>query len=160
MARTIVALAACALLAGPAAADEAKYFKIVHVESGKVLGVADNSEEAGARAVLAKDGDGEALQWKVEKDGEFIKIMNRKSGKVLDVNEDSKDEGAAIIIWDDKTEGTDNQRWSWVGDGKEKRLKGKSSELVVDIDADGKLTQKKSDKDAKKQLWRVEEVKK
>jgi hypothetical protein len=159
MTRTILAIAAATLLAAPAVAQD-KYVKLVHVETGKVLAVADNSEEAGARAVLAKDGDAEALQWKIEKDGNFLKLVNRKSGKVLDVFEDSKDEGVQIIIWDEKDEGTDNQRWSWVGEGKERRLKSKSSELVLDIDADGKLIQKKADDKSKKQLWRVEEVKK
>lgn len=157
--RSILAAAACALLGGSAPAADT-FVKIVHVETGKVLAVADNSEEAGARAVLAKDGDAEALQWKVVKDGEFLKVVNRKSGKVLDVYEDSKDEGTQIIVWDEKDEGTDNQRWSWAGDGKERRLKSKSSGLVLDVAADGKVVQKKSDDKAKTQLWKVEEVKK
>ena len=157
MVRTILA-AAFALFAAPAMADD--YVKLVHVDTGKVLAVADNSDESGARTVLAKDGDAEALQWKIVKDGDVVKIVNRKSGKVLDVYEDSTDEGTQIIIWDEKTEGTDNQRWSWVGEGKERRLKGKSSNLVLDIDADGKVIQKKANDKSKKQLWRVEEVKK
>lgn len=157
--RSILAVAVCALFGARASADD-MIVKIVHVETGKVLAVADNSEEAGARTVLAKDGDGQALQWKLVKDGNFLKIVNRKSGKVLDVYEASNEEGTQIIIWDEKDEGTDNQRWSWVGDGKERRLKSKSSELVLDVDADGKVIQKKSDDKAKKQLWKVEEVKK
>lgn len=150
--------AAIAFVAAPAMADE--YIKLVHVDTGKVLGVADNSEESGARAVLVKDGDAEALQWKIVKDGEALKIVNRKSGKVLDVFEDSTDEGTPIIIWDEKTEGVDNQRWTWAGDGKERRLKSKSSGLVLDIDSESRLVQKKTDDKSKKQLWRVDEVKK
>jgi hypothetical protein len=160
MSRTLFAAAVCALAVSPALADDAKYVKIVHVETGKVLAIADNSTEAGARVVLAKDGDAESLQWKIEKDGNVLKLVHRKSDKVLDVYEDSRDEGTQIIIWDAKDEGTDNQRWSWAGDGKERRLKSKSSELVLDIDADGKVIQKKADDKSKKQLWRVEEVKK
>src|SRR5438067_2486626 len=50
------ALTCLALAARPAAADEAdKYFKLVHADTGKVLAIEDSSEEAGARAVLAKD---------------------------------------------------------------------------------------------------------
>jgi hypothetical protein len=159
MTRTILAVA-CALLVSPALAQDAKYVKLVHVDTGKVLGIADDSTESGARTILAKDGDGEALQWKIEKDGNFLKLVNRKSGKVLDVFEASTEEGTQIIIWDEKDEGTDNQRWAWAGEGKERRLKSKSSELVLDVDADGKVIQKKADDKAKKQLWRVDEVKK
>jgi hypothetical protein len=133
--------------------------RIVHVETGKVLGVAEDSEEAGARTVIVKsDEKNKAQEWKLVKDGNFYKLVNRKSGKVLDVFEESKEEGTQIIIWDDKEEGFDNQRWMWVGDGKDRRLKSKSSELVLDIDQ-GRVIQKKPDEKSKNQLWRIEEVK-
>jgi hypothetical protein len=161
MSRSIlVAAAACILAAGAMAADDAKYFKLVHTDTGKVLAIADDSDDAGARAVLAKDDSAEARQWKLEKDGDHYKLVNRKSGKVLDVFEESKDEGAAIIQWDDKAEGNDNQRWAWVGEGKSRRLKSKSSELVLDVDDEGKIVQRKSDEKAKGQLWQVVELKK
>ena len=159
MFRALATLAACALFTAPVAADD-KFVRIVNVESGKVLAVKGNSEEASARAVLAKlEDDNKAQQWKLEKDGTHLKLVNRKSGKVLDVNDDSKEEGGDIIIWDDKTEGTDNQRWAWVGDAKERQIKSKSSGLVLDVDGEGQLIQKKADEKSKKQLWRVEEVK-
>ncbi len=141
------------------AADDAKFVKLVHADTGKVLAVADNSDDAGAKAVLAKDDGSKGQQWKLEKDGEHYKVVNRKSGKVLDVEGDSMEEGGGIIQWDDKAEGNDNQRWSWVGDGKERRLKAKSSGLVLDTGDEGAVVQKKSDANAKAQLWRVVEVK-
>jgi hypothetical protein len=159
MTRVCLAVVGCALFAAGGPAGE-KYVKVVHVDTGKVLAVADDSEESGARAVLAKDSDAETRQWKVEKDGEYLKLVNRKSGKVLDVYEESRDEGAQIIIWDDKAEGNDNQRWQWAGDGKERRLRSKHSELVLDVDADGQVVQKKADGKNKKQLWKVVEVEK
>jgi hypothetical protein len=140
-------------------AAEPKYVKLVHVDTGKVLAVAEDSDEAGARAVLAKDEAGEARQWKLEKDGDHYKVVNRKSGKVLDVFEESTDEGTPIIIWDDKAEGNDNQRWSWEGEGQARRLKSKSSGLVLDVDGEGKVVQRKADDKARGQLWRVTEVK-
>ena len=159
MFRSLTALAVCALLSAPTLGDE-KFVRLVNVDTGKVLAVADDSDEAGARAVLAKLAeDNKAQQWEVKKDGNHFSLVNRKSGKVLDVYEDSKDEGTAIIIWDAKDEGVDNQRWSWVGDGKERQIKSKSSELVLDIDGEGRLVQKKADEKSKKQLWRIEEVK-
>jgi len=143
-----------------AGAEDAKYVKLVHVETGKVLGVADDSEDAEAKATLMKDEPGKhARQWKLEKDGEQLKIVNRKSGKVLDVNNASKDEGGQIIIWDEKTDDNANQRWSWEGTGDERRLKSKNSEMVLEPEKDGNVVQKKSDAKAKAQLWRVVEAK-
>ena len=142
------------------AADEAKFVKLVHVPTGKVLALVDDSEEAGARAALAKDEAKPERQWKLEKDGDFYKVVNRKSGKVLDVNENSKDEGGEIIQWDDKAEDNANQRWAWVGEGAERRLKSKDSGLVIEASAeDGKVVQKTLDEGAKAQLWKVVEVK-
>jgi hypothetical protein len=159
MFRSLITLTVCALFCAPVAADD-KFVRLVNVDTGKVLAVQDDSDDAGARTVLARlVGDNKAQQWKLEKDGSHYKLVNRRSGKVLDVNEDSKDEGAAIIVWDAKDEGVDNQRWAWVGEGKERRLKSKSSALVLDVDAEGRIIQKKADEKAKKQLWRVDEVK-
>lgn len=160
MSRVFFAGVVTAVLALPAAADDVKYVKLVNVETGKVLSVTDNSTDAGAKAVLAKDDGDESQQWKVEKDGDHLKIVNRKSSKVLDVSENSKDEDAAIIQWDEKTDDNDNQRWSWDGAGKERRLKSKSSELVLAADKDGNVIQKKADEKDKGQLWKVIEVKK
>jgi hypothetical protein len=153
-------IGACGVVAAPrAAAQDARYVKLVHVDTGKVLAVVDDSDEAGARATLAKDGEAKALQWQLAKDGDHYKLVNRKSSKVLDVFEESQDEGAPIIQWDDKPEGNDNQRWSWEGDGKDRRLRSKSSGLVLDVDAEGKIIQRKADEKAKSQLWRVVEAK-
>jgi hypothetical protein len=154
-------IALCGLLLFPAsrAAEDEKWVKFVHVDSGKVLSVADSSDDAGAHAVLAKDDGSKSQQWSVAKDGDHYKIVNRKSGKVLDVNMDSREEGGEIIQWDEKTEDNDNQRWSWQGDEKERRLKAKSSGLVLDAGSENAVVQKKADEKARSQLWRVEEVK-
>ena len=159
MLRMILACAACGLLARPAAAADAKYVKLVNVNTGKVLAVADNSDEAGAKAVLAKDDGGKGQQWKLEKDGDHYKVVNRKSGKVLDVEGESMEEGGGIIVWDDKSEGNDNQRWSWDGKNKDRRMKSKSSSLVLDVGDEGAVVQRKADAKSKAQLWRVVEVK-
>jgi protocatechuate 3,4-dioxygenase beta subunit len=133
---------------------DAKYVKLVHAGTGKVLAVADDSDEAGAKVVLAKDDGSKGQQWMLQKDGDHYRIVNRKSGKVLDVEGDSKEEGGGIIQWDDKSEDNDNQRWSWEGKGKERRLKSKSSNLVLDADDDGSIVQRKADEKSKAQLWR------
>jgi Ricin-type beta-trefoil lectin domain-like len=156
---TVAILVACVLLAASALGDGVKYVKLVHADTGKVLAVAEASDEAGAKAVLAKDDASKGQQWKLEKDGEYYKIVNRKSGKVLDVEGDSMEEGGGIIQWDDKAEGNDNQRWSWEGDDKARRIKSKSSKLVLDVGDEGAIVQRKADEKAKGQLWRVVDVK-
>ena len=158
MSRTLLAVVACALFAAPALAADAKYVKLVHADTGKVLAVADNSDEAGAKAVLAKDDGSKGQQWKLEKDGDYYKVVNRKSGKVLDVEGESTEEGGAIIQWDDKSEGNDNQRWSWEGKDKDRRLKSKASSLVLDVGDGDAIVQRKADDKAKGQLWRMVEV--
>jgi hypothetical protein len=160
MSSTIPALALfCGLFAAQAGTDGAKYVKLVHADSSKVLAVADNSDEAGAKAVVAKDDGSKGQQWKFVKDGDYYKIVNRKSEKVLDVDNESTEEGGAIIQWDDKEQGNDNQRWSWDGKDKARRLKSKSSMLVLDVGDEGAVIQRKADSKAKGQLWRVVEIK-
>src|SRR5581483_5015808 len=99
MSRRLLAVAAvCLLIAAPrAVAADAKYVKLVNGDGGKVLSVENDSADAEARAVLAKDGASESQQWTLEKDGDHYKLTNRKSGKVLDVYQALTDEDAPII---------------------------------------------------------------
>src|SRR5262245_56222190 len=117
MSKTVLAVVAALGLFTASAAADPPYGKLVHVETGKVLAVAGNSDEAGAKTVLAKDDGSRAQQWAFVKDGDHFKIVNRKSGMVLDVEMESKEEGATILLWHDKPEGNDNQRWLFEGFG-------------------------------------------
>jgi CubicO group peptidase (beta-lactamase class C family) len=143
-------------------ADASKhvYVKLVHADTGKILAIADNSDDPGANAVLAKDDGALAHQWRFEKQGDYYKIVNRKSGKVLDVYMESTEEGGAIIQWNDKTgAANDNQLWSWDGKDGARRLKSKFSALVLDIGLDNAIIQRKANDNIKSQLWRVVEIK-
>jgi hypothetical protein len=156
MSRTLLALVACGLLAAPVTAEEYNRFvKLVHVDSGKVLAVVDDSDEAGAKMVLAKDDGSKGQNWKIEHEGDYYKIINRKSGKVLDVDGRSKLEEAKIIQWHDKENENNNQRWSWEGTGKERRLKSKLSNLVLEVGDEDLVVQRRSELNVKSQLWRV-----
>src|SRR3954452_5131928 len=142
---TLIAIVTLSLAFAAAAAEEAKYVKLLHVNTGRVLAVTDDSDDNEARAVVAKDEPAnKARQWQLVKDGQHLKIVNRKSGKVLDVNNASKDEDGEIIQWEEKTDDNDNQRWSWEGKGDDRRLKSKNSGLVLDVTAEGKVIQKKA----------------
>src|SRR5262249_868677 len=134
-----------------ARAAEAKYVKLINVGNGKVLAVEDDSMSPASHAVVAKekettDKQARAHHWKVEKDGDDYKLANRHSDLVLDVDGESQDDGASIIVWDDKTDGgNDNQRWSLdlasvskpganAATDQGQRIKSKSSGLVLDVD--------------------------
>jgi len=126
-------------------ASKYTYVKLVHVDTGKILAIDDDSDVDGATAVLAKDDGSIAHQWRFEKHGDYQKIINRKSGKVLDVYMESTEEGGAIIQWDDKEGGdNDNQLWSWDARGTARRLRSKSSTLVLDVGDDGAIVQRKA----------------
>jgi hypothetical protein len=144
---------------------EPAFVKLVNVDSGKVLGIRDDSEDDEAQAMVAtnettSDQKGRAQQWKIDVDAGALKLTNRKSGKVLDVSGFSTDEGSAIIQYGDKpdAEGNDNQRWSWDGTGAERRLKSKSSGMVLDVEPDGSIVQRNRNGSSKTQLWRIVEV--
>jgi Ricin-type beta-trefoil lectin domain-like len=146
---------------------EPVFVKLVNVDNGKVLGIDGNSDDDEARAMLVKDDTSSAdknhaRQWKIDTVGTFLKLTNRKSGKVLDVSGFSTDEGGVIIQYGDKPDGdpdgNDNQRWSWDGNGAERRLRSKSSGLVIDVDNDGSIVQRSGNGKAKTQLWRVVEA--
>ncbi|QEL19668.1 RICIN domain-containing protein [Limnoglobus roseus] len=154
-----ISLAAVTLIAMTLTARADDKYVTIALADGRVLAVADDSDDAGPTVVVVKAGDSKAQQWKVVEDGKLLKVVNRKSGKVLDVSENSTEEGGKIIIWEEKADDNDNQRWSWVGDGKAKQLKSKSSSLVLEADEKGAVVQKKADDKAKGQLWTVTEVK-
>jgi serine/threonine protein kinase/WD40 repeat protein len=140
----------------------AKYVKLVHVATGRVLAVQHDSADPAARIIVAEDEDNKARQWIFDQDGDDFSVVNRQSGMLLDVYGMLKDDGAAIIQYDEKPVDNDNQIWSWSGneEGPEKarRLKNKSSGLVLDMDDKGKAIQRRANDQAKTQLWQVIEV--
>src|SRR5690348_4734762 len=76
MFRLLLAVAGAWLLSATpyALAEDAKFVRLRQAETGKVLAVADDSEEAGTRIVVAKeDAKNESQQWKLEKDGDHYK---------------------------------------------------------------------------------------
>jgi thiol-disulfide isomerase/thioredoxin len=157
------ALPAVAAEAAVKEPEDGDLVKIVNVNTGKILGIEGDSEEDHANAVLADDQPDERRQWRLESDGYVFKFVNAKTGKVLDVSGDSKDEGNPVIQWFDKSADAngvnqpgefDNQRWSWEGSGKNRRLKSKLSNLVLDVDANDHVVQRAANGKAS-QLWRI-----
>ena len=165
----LMALVAGGLLGGfcQAQDEDAKYYHIVSLDSGKVLEVADSSKDNDAKIVIKTKGDGESQQWKMVKVGDYVKFVNRNSGRVLDVPNLSKEEGLQIIQWDDN--GGENQQWKVEKPDKEKSDKGvfiksRCSDLVLDVAEaameDGSRVIQWGYHGGKNQLWELVEVKK
>ena len=99
------------------------YVKLVHVATGKVLGIRNdntkvltNATALQGQAVLAKDEPNDARQWRIERDEDgLLRIINRKSGQVLDLRKSIETEGGEIIQWPEWQPKFDNQRFEWVG---------------------------------------------
>jgi serine/threonine protein kinase len=142
----------------PAAASPAWYVKVVHVETGKVIGVAGNPNTLRAPVLLADDSGNPVQEWQIERDGDYAKLINRESKLVMDVSESSKEPGAMIHLWRDKSRDNDNQRWVWEGDQTTGRLKSKHSGLVLDVTASGVVVQRAADPNSKTQLWMLVEA--
>jgi hypothetical protein len=145
-------------------AHPTQYFKLVNANTGWVLALESDSAAAGDRAVLAKsldnkDPHSKQQQWNLEKEGDELKLVQRASKLVLVVSDASKEEDHPITLGEiaSSAPGSDNQCWLWVGDAPAKdkpaRLKSKSSGLVLDVDDDGNIVQRKPNDSAKSQLW-------
>jgi hypothetical protein len=90
--------------------DDSGYFRIVSVQSGKVLAVADQSTVSGAPIVESDWDGGHDQQWKLEHLGlGNFRITARHSDRVLDVEGASMQEGARLIQSEWHSE--DSQRW-------------------------------------------------
>jgi hypothetical protein len=152
-----------------------KFFKLVNANTGWVLALEADSTSAGARAVLAKDVDHadknyKDRQWRLVLDGDNYTLVHRTSKLAL-AGPDSKEEDQPITLGQNKP-GADtdsSQRWVW-DDGdvqneskpaadQPRRLKSKSSDLVLDVDDDGNVVQRRANDKSKSQLWRLVEIK-
>jgi hypothetical protein len=117
-----------------------KIAKLVHLATGKVLAVENDSEDAESHLMILKDREQKddaaakagtttgvakteagkpsaaalkAQQWKLEKDDAGYKLINRKSDMAVDVPAYTEEEDAQIIIYGLKEgpDDIDNQRW-------------------------------------------------
>jgi hypothetical protein len=130
----VLSAAVCVLAADAKdekAAKVPKIAKLVHLATGKVLAVENDSEDAESHLMILKDREQKddaaakaeagkpsaaalkAQQWKLEKDDAGYKLINRKSDMAVDVPGYTEDEDAQIIIYGLKEgpDDIDNQRW-------------------------------------------------
>ena len=112
----------------------AETYRITSKNSGKVLGVAACSAEAGAN-VTQQDGTGAACQqWQVQATADgYYRILSGNSGKALDVAGCSRANGANVALW--HSNNADCQRWGFeVVEPGYYRIISKNSGRVLDVD--------------------------
>jgi Ricin-type beta-trefoil lectin domain-like len=89
-------------------------YKIVNVNSGKLLDVSGGSREDEATVLQWADSNASNQWWKVIRlENGYFKLENVNSGKVLDVSALSKDDGAKVQQWGFWQAGT-NQQWKFL----------------------------------------------
>lgn len=121
-------------------------FKIVNVNSGKLLDVSGGSTENGATVLQWQDTGAANQHWKFVKlsDGSY-KIENVNSGKALDVERASLEDGASVHQWDFTGDGGSNQKWRLIDRGEnayelESVNSGKALDVSDGSTADGART--------------------
>ena len=89
---------------------------IQHLESGKVLAVADTLKNANAPVVLEvqKRRLNDHQEWRLiasEPESDQVFFENRSTGYVLDISHKKTDQGARVASYHKKSRGTENQLW-------------------------------------------------
>lgn len=90
--------------------EEYVMYEIVHVASGKVLDIKDESYSNGAEVqIWTKYKDHSNQKFMFEKDELGWKMISLHSGKVIEVRNHSKEDGSSVAQWDDAH--ATSQRW-------------------------------------------------
>ncbi|PSQ05476.1 hypothetical protein BRC95_06905 [Halobacteriales archaeon QS_5_68_33] len=141
--------------------DPNKEYKIESVHSGKVLDVADRSEQDGGNIQQWTDYGNANQRWYIREVGnDKYEIEAAHSGKVLDVEGWSDQDGGNVQQWGDND--TANQRWYITdGDGNgEYKIESVHSGKVLDVadwsEQDGGNIQQWTDHGNANQRWRIE----
>ncbi|GAA3796244.1 RICIN domain-containing protein [Streptomyces phyllanthi] len=115
--------------------DSTAYYRLVSVNSGKVLEVAESSTADGAKAVQRTDNGGQNQQWRLKAtDSGHYELVNRSSGKALGVKGASTANKAAVE--QSAASGAANQQWKITDlDGGAIEVVNRNSGKVLDVRA-------------------------
>ncbi|KAG4093625.1 hypothetical protein H8356DRAFT_1293984 [Neocallimastix lanati (nom. inval.)] len=133
-------------------------YNIVNRNSGKFLGVNNDSTSDGANVHQWSDNGKTSEQWIISDEGNGYKILNVNANKVLDVNDASYSDGANVILWSDN--GNSNQRWiiQELGDGYvtiENYNSGKNLDVEKSSTSDGGNVLQWSNNGQNNQQWKL-----
>lgn len=131
--------------------------KIVNSDTGRVLTV-ETDDAVGQRVVVTQDSSDLNNQWRIIQEGDFFRIVNVVTGDNLVAVPGAAPETAVRTSPNRKDlktgDALDNQLWSWIGARQSRRLKNKSSGLVLDIAEKGSVVQSK-DTSSPTQYWHL-----
>ena len=139
----------------PASMDSGHQLEIVNVSTGQTLGVAGESQAAGAAIDTAADDGSSAQRWHAMPmgSGEYS-VENMLTHQVIGITNVSTLAGASAVQWADS--GTNDHLWSFYGlaDGKYV-IENINSGLYLQSDAAGVITQETRDSSSKLQEWTI-----
>jgi len=136
--------------------DDVAPVKIVNVATGKILAI----DFAGGQnqVVVADDSPSVARCWRIIPDGDFLTIVNPENSSNLLAKSGAASETPVAHSPNRLDPSTghhlDNQLWTWDGTGKDRRLKSKSSNLVLDVDEHGLVVLRQANANPS-QLWKA-----
>lgn len=90
-------------------------YKLVNLNSGKVLGIENMSTYDGANALQWGDNGTTDHNWTITLVNGYYRLTNSNSGKVLGITDMSTDDGAKAIQWTDN--GTTDHDWTMTDTG-------------------------------------------
>ncbi|UKS26974.1 RICIN domain-containing protein [Paenibacillus sp. HWE-109] len=77
--------------------DPAVFYKIVNKKSGKLLDVANSTNEPGAKAIQLGNLGGESKRWQIMYNGNDYSLVNKNSGMAVDVAGSAITSGAEVV---------------------------------------------------------------
>ena len=98
-------------------------YRILNVQTKKVLDIIDAGNVDGAWTHLWESADSASQRWKMEEEGETVRFCSVHSGKYLDV---ALEDNTHVQIWE---KGGDNQLWKVVAAEKPKAPKKESTAI-------------------------------
>lgn len=135
--------------------DSGHKLEIVNASTGQTLGVAGESQAAGAAIVTAADEGTSGQRWHVIPmgPGEY-NVENMLTHQVMGITSASTAAGAAAVQWADN--GTNDHLWSFyeLSDGNYV-IENVNSSLYLQGDASGVVTQATRDESSRPQEWTV-----
>lgn len=138
-----------------ASMDSGHQLEIVNASTGQTLGVAGESQAAGAAIDTAADDGSSAQRWHAMPmgSGEYA-VENMLTHQVIGITNASTSAGASAVQWADS--GTNDHLWSFYGlaDGKY-IIESVNSGLYLQSDAAGAITQETRDSPSKLQEWTI-----
>jgi hypothetical protein len=132
-------------------------YKLLNLNSGKVLDINANGTTDGTNVQIWTDNGGENQKWQAFANGDgTYKLINPISGKALDVSGSGTTDGTNVQIWTDN--GSAAQKWQMIanGDGTYKLINpnsGKALDVSSAGTADGTNVQIWTDNGSGAQKW-------